>query len=190
MSSPSAAGSMPTSSEVIRNAAAGRRRERDRRQHLRGDGGSRAAGAPVASAGSRASAPDAKIVVTGCAAQTEPQTFADMPEVAIVARQRGEDQREFWAEQRDVLSPSIVRARKRRKSPRQRHHGGARDRAAPGRRHRRATRARSCRCRTAATTAAPSASSRSGAGIRARCRWARSSRRCAGSPNTAIARWC
>ena len=28
--------------------------------------------------------PDAKIVVTGCAAQTEPQTFADMPEVALV----------------------------------------------------------------------------------------------------------
>jgi threonylcarbamoyladenosine tRNA methylthiotransferase MtaB len=28
--------------------------------------------------------PDARIVVTGCAAQTEPQTFADMPEVALV----------------------------------------------------------------------------------------------------------
>ena len=28
--------------------------------------------------------PDAKIVVTGCAAQTEPQTFAAMPEIALV----------------------------------------------------------------------------------------------------------
>ncbi|HZN30873.1 MAG TPA: tRNA (N(6)-L-threonylcarbamoyladenosine(37)-C(2))-methylthiotransferase MtaB, partial [Xanthobacteraceae bacterium] len=28
--------------------------------------------------------PDARIVVTGCAAQTEPQTFAAMPEVALV----------------------------------------------------------------------------------------------------------
>jgi threonylcarbamoyladenosine tRNA methylthiotransferase MtaB len=28
--------------------------------------------------------PDARIVVTGCAAQTEPKTFADMPEVALV----------------------------------------------------------------------------------------------------------
>ena len=36
------------------------------------------------------------------------------------------------------------------------------------------------RCRTAATTAAPSASSRTAAAIRARCRWARSSSRSAG----------
>ena len=56
--------------------------------------------------------------------------------------------------------------------------------------HRRATRAPSCRCRTAATIAAPSASSRSAAAIRARCRWARWWRRCAGSSSTAIARSC
>ena len=51
--------------------------------------------------------------------------------------------------------------------------------AASGRRHSRATPAPSCRCRTAATIAAPSASSRSAAAIRARCRWATWSRRCA-----------
>ena len=28
--------------------------------------------------------PEARIIVTGCAAQTEPQTFADMPEVDLV----------------------------------------------------------------------------------------------------------
>ena len=56
-----------------------------------------------------------------------------------------------------------------------------RDRRAPDRRPRRAARAPSCRCRTAATTAAPSASSRTGAAIRARCRWARWWRRCAAS---------
>jgi hypothetical protein len=41
----------------------------------------------------------------------------------------------------------------------------------------RAGRAPSCRCRMAATTAAPSASSPSAAAIRARCRWAPSSSR-------------
>src|SRR6476659_2351889 len=47
--------------------------------------------------------PDAKIVVTGCAAQTEPQTFASMPEVAIVVGNDRKISAEFWAEQRDVL---------------------------------------------------------------------------------------
>ena len=47
--------------------------------------------------------PDAQIVVTGCAAQTEPQTFANMPEVAIVAGNDHKISAEFWAEQRDVL---------------------------------------------------------------------------------------
>jgi threonylcarbamoyladenosine tRNA methylthiotransferase MtaB len=32
--------------------------------------------------------PDAPIVVTGCAAQTEPKTFARMPEVALVCPAR------------------------------------------------------------------------------------------------------
>ena len=48
----------------------------------------------------------AKIVVTGCAAQTEPQTFGNMPEVAIVL---GNDQKispKFWSEQRGILERS------------------------------------------------------------------------------------
>src|SRR5262245_55052927 len=44
--------------------------------------------------------PDARIVVTGCAAQTEPQTFAAMPEVALVAGNAQKMQGEFWAAQR------------------------------------------------------------------------------------------
>jgi len=45
--------------------------------------------------------PEAKIVVTGCAAQTEPQTFADMPEVAIVIGNAQKISATFWAEQRE-----------------------------------------------------------------------------------------
>src|SRR5213082_847596 len=44
--------------------------------------------------------PDARIVVTGCAAQTEPQTFAAMPEVAIVAGNDRKLEPEFWRDQR------------------------------------------------------------------------------------------
>jgi threonylcarbamoyladenosine tRNA methylthiotransferase MtaB len=47
--------------------------------------------------------PDAQIVVTGCAAQTEPATFATMPEVALVAGNDRKISAKFWAEQRDVL---------------------------------------------------------------------------------------
>src|SRR2546421_12633055 len=46
----------------------------------------------------------AKIVVTGCAAQTEPQTFVNMPEVAIVVGNEQKLAAKFWAEQRDVLA--------------------------------------------------------------------------------------
>ncbi|MEA2876840.1 MAG: threonylcarbamoyladenosine tRNA methylthiotransferase MtaB [Hyphomicrobiales bacterium] len=45
----------------------------------------------------------AKIVVTGCAAQTEPQTFVEMPEVAFVVGNEHKLEREFWAERRDPL---------------------------------------------------------------------------------------
>jgi threonylcarbamoyladenosine tRNA methylthiotransferase MtaB len=44
--------------------------------------------------------PDARIVVTGCAAQTEPQTFASMSEVALVVGNDRKLDPEFWAEQR------------------------------------------------------------------------------------------
>ena len=36
------------------------------------------------SAGQEGSAPDARIIVSGCAAQTEPETFGDMVEVDLV----------------------------------------------------------------------------------------------------------
>jgi len=45
----------------------------------------------------------AKIVVTGCAAQTEPHTFVEMPEVAIVVGNEHKLEHKFWAEQRDPL---------------------------------------------------------------------------------------
>ena len=67
-----------------------------------------------------------------------------------------------------------LRHRGRREDRGRRHHGGdARWRRICSTAFRAACRASSCRCRTAATIAAPSASSRSAAAIRARCRWAR-----------------
>ncbi len=48
--------------------------------------------------------PEARIVVTGCAAQTEPQTFVDMPEVALVAGNERKLEATFWGAQRDVLA--------------------------------------------------------------------------------------
>src|SRR4051812_48132996 len=45
--------------------------------------------------------PDATIVVTGCAAQTEPKTFAAMPEVALVLGNEEKLRAEFWAEAAD-----------------------------------------------------------------------------------------
>jgi threonylcarbamoyladenosine tRNA methylthiotransferase MtaB len=48
--------------------------------------------------------PHARIVVTGCAAQTEPQTFAAMPEVALVLGNEEKLSAEAWRAQRDVLA--------------------------------------------------------------------------------------
>ena len=48
--------------------------------------------------------PDARIVVTGCAAQTEPQTFAAMPEVALVLGNEQKLSAEAWRAQRDALA--------------------------------------------------------------------------------------
>jgi threonylcarbamoyladenosine tRNA methylthiotransferase MtaB len=48
--------------------------------------------------------PDARIVVTGCAAQTEPKTFADMPEVALVLGNEEKISARAWREHRDVLA--------------------------------------------------------------------------------------
>ncbi|MCI4661472.1 MAG: tRNA (N(6)-L-threonylcarbamoyladenosine(37)-C(2))-methylthiotransferase MtaB, partial [Neomegalonema sp.] len=42
--------------------------------------------------------PDARIIVTGCAAQTEPQTFAAMPEVGLVIGNLEKMQAKTWAQ--------------------------------------------------------------------------------------------
>ena len=114
--------------------------------------------------------PEARVVVTGCAAQTEPGTFAAMPEVDLVLGNAEKLRPEAWAQ--------ACRRRERRGG--RRHHGGAR-----GRRRRWWTgsargRGPMCRCRTAATTAAPSASSPTGGATRAACRRRRWSSRSRG----------
>src|SRR5262249_11058378 len=48
--------------------------------------------------------PDAPIVVTGCAAQTEPKTFAHMPEVALVLGNEEKVSAQAWRQHRDVLA--------------------------------------------------------------------------------------
>jgi threonylcarbamoyladenosine tRNA methylthiotransferase MtaB len=48
--------------------------------------------------------PEAPIVVTGCAAQTEPAAFADMPEVALVLGNDEKLSAETWRDQRDRLA--------------------------------------------------------------------------------------
>jgi len=47
--------------------------------------------------------PEARIVVTGCAAQTEPGSFADMPEVALVLGNEEKLSAQAWRARRDVL---------------------------------------------------------------------------------------
>src|SRR6478752_4463417 len=48
--------------------------------------------------------PAARIVVTGCAAQTEPGSFADMPEVALVLGNEEKLSAQAWRAHRDVLA--------------------------------------------------------------------------------------
>jgi threonylcarbamoyladenosine tRNA methylthiotransferase MtaB len=48
--------------------------------------------------------PAARIVVTGCAAQTEPETFASMPEVALVLGNEEKLSAATWREHGDVLA--------------------------------------------------------------------------------------
>jgi threonylcarbamoyladenosine tRNA methylthiotransferase MtaB len=48
--------------------------------------------------------PHARIVVTGCAAQTEPGTFADMPEVALVLGNEEKLSADAWRTHRDALA--------------------------------------------------------------------------------------
>jgi threonylcarbamoyladenosine tRNA methylthiotransferase MtaB len=48
--------------------------------------------------------PGAQVLVTGCAAQTEPDTFADMPEVSLVLGNEEKLSATFWHEHRDLLA--------------------------------------------------------------------------------------
>ena len=158
---------------IRREAAAGGVDRRRGGQHLRRDRRSGAAGAPDhPQAAPRAAGRDAS---SSPAARRRPSRKASPRcprSIACSATRRS-------------FRGKLGRARCRGQDLRRRHHGG------DGRRRRiastasRATPARSCRCRTAAITAAPSASSRSAAAIRARCRWPTWSRRRAGSPRTA-----
>jgi hypothetical protein len=66
-------------------------------------------------------------VVSGCAAQTEPETFAGMDEVDAVI---GNDAKGEAATYRKLPDFGVSQ---QREDPRQRHHGGARNRAADDR---------------------------------------------------------
>src|SRR5262249_8198019 len=48
--------------------------------------------------------PDARIVVTGCAAQTQPAAFGTMPEVALVLGNQEKLSAEVWRAQRDRIA--------------------------------------------------------------------------------------
>jgi threonylcarbamoyladenosine tRNA methylthiotransferase MtaB len=50
----------------------------------------------------------AKIVVTGCAAQSEPATFSSMPEVAIIIGNEEKISANFWRENRNYLDQNIL----------------------------------------------------------------------------------
>jgi len=50
----------------------------------------------------------AKIVVTGCAAQSEPATFSSMPEVAIILGNEEKISAKFWRENRNLLDDNIL----------------------------------------------------------------------------------
>ncbi|MEM0923438.1 MAG: radical SAM protein, partial [Pseudomonadota bacterium] len=52
----------------------------------------------------RADHPDAEIIVTGCAAQTEPETFAEMPEVSRVIGNLEKMRAETWT----ALTPDFI----------------------------------------------------------------------------------
>ena len=107
-----------------------------------------------------------------------------MPEVAIVVGNEHKLDAKFWAEQRDPLRrASFGLDEKKNASSTTSWRCGKPP--CTWSTASRAARALSSRCRMAATTAAPSASSRSAAATRARFRWARWSRRCAGWSRTA-----
>ncbi len=121
--------------------------------------------------------PGAKLVVTGCAAQIDPTAFAAMPEVDLVlgnGLKSAEGSYTPAAFTQRVRVNDIASLRE----------------TAPHLLTATTERAPMWRCRTAAITAAPSASFRSGGATAARFPPARWWRRCAASPARAITRWC
>ena len=127
--------------------------------------------------------PQARLIVTGCAAQTEPETFAAMDEVDLVVGNTEKMQPETWqglaadfvGETEKVKVDDIMSVTETA--------GHLIDGFGTAR-------APTCRCRTAVTTAAPSVSSPMAGAIPARCRrgswWTRSS----GWWIAVTTRWC
>ena len=116
--------------------------------------------------------PAARVVVTGCAAQTEPGRFADMPEVALVLGNEEKLSAQAWRAHRDVLTRApfgIAAEEKVAVNDIMMVTQTATHLIDGVEGHARAL----CRCRTVATIAAPSALSPMAGAIRARCRWAR-----------------
>ena len=103
--------------------------------------------------------PGRQIIVTGCAAQTEPRDFADMTEVDLVIGNADKMKAEAYAPMafgvplNDKVQVNDIMAVRETGRP-------------PDRRHGRPRRGPSSRCRTAATIAAPSASFPMAAGPR------------------------
>ena len=150
---------LPAQRLRVRGDAPPRRRRRARRrrhrQHLRRDRRSRAPGRaddPQA----RRERPDARIIVTGCAAQIEPERFADMAEVDhVIGNAEKTAGRNLPAGLRDATCERVAVNDIMSRAARRAGHlidgfGSAR--------------APMCRSRTAAITAARSASSRIGRG--------------------------
>jgi threonylcarbamoyladenosine tRNA methylthiotransferase MtaB len=124
--------------------------------------------------------PGARIIVTGCAAQTEAERFAEMAEVDHVVgnaekMQAATFERLSTDDAPRVLVNDIMSVRET--AGHMLAGFGGRARAF-------------VQIQKAAITAAPSASSRMGAGRRARYPLARSCARSRRSPNRATARWC
>jgi threonylcarbamoyladenosine tRNA methylthiotransferase MtaB len=135
--------------------------------------------------------PSARIVVTGCAAQTEPGMFAGMAEVDRVVGNDDKMRGEAWRAARTALDAAVSFGIGPSEKVAVADIMAVREMAP----HllegfQRVCRGCSYRCRTAAITAALSASSPMAAAIRGRCRWARWWRRSAHWSSAATPRSC
>ena len=128
--------------------------------------------------------PGARLIVTGCAAQIDPEAFAAMPEVDQVLGNGLKTQAGAYRAQPDAPRVKVNDIMSVRETA-----GHLVDglKAKTGEKSGRAPMSRS---RTAAITAAPSASSPTGAGTRARRRRARWWSRSGGWRRRASTRWC